>query len=74
LQQKFFKKKMSFSWDLKSATRKFLSNGPVITNIKPWSDPGTIYVKMYDPNQDAYRNCKICGRHINFHKDGKCPR
>jgi hypothetical protein len=62
-----------YSWDAKSAMRKATSD--VTLNV------GTGFVSVskqitssHDPKKDAYRSCKNCGKHINYHKDGKCPK
>jgi hypothetical protein len=61
-----------FSWDAKSALRKAqaaisvsISAGPV-TISKQITEP-------HNPKTDAYRSCSNCGKHINYHKNGKCP-
>lgn len=27
----------------------------------------------HNPKTDAYRACSNCGKHVNFHTNGKCP-
>ncbi len=62
----------TFTWDPISAGRKLTSN--LTINV------GTSYVSVskpitcpHDPKSDAYRACSRCGKHWNYHKDGKCP-
>lgn len=67
---------MSYKWDAKSAFNK-LSSGIQFTVSTP--TPVVSISKSFDvtpphnPKVDAYRNCAICGKHYNYHKDGKCP-
>ena len=66
---------MSFEWSAKSALNKAMSGitvsvctpTPVISVCKS-SD----LTQPNDKNKDAYRNCKNCGRHYNYHTNGKC--
>lgn len=62
-----------FSWDVKSAMRKATSNVSVSVGVTP------IYVTKeltgpHNQKTDAYRACSNCGKHINYHKNGSCPK
>lgn len=63
---------MSFDWSAKSAFRKATSDLtlnvgiPFVRVSKPITGP-------HNPQTDAYRACSRCGRHYNYHRDGKCP-
>ncbi len=39
--------------------------------------PGVVEINKttatHDVLKDAYRGCKNCGKHINYHKNGVCP-
>lgn len=64
--------KKEFKHDIKSAVRKLASD----TSISVSHGPITVTKQLKgpnDPEKDAYRNCSNCKRHINYHKDGKCP-
>jgi len=64
-----------FKWDPKSALRKATSDisasiclpANIVAVCKSIQITGP-----NDPNKDAFRNCAICGKHINFHKNGRC--
>ena len=66
---------MSFEWSAKSAFNKAISGTtisictptPVISICK-----SSELTQLNDPNKDAYRNCKNCGKHYNYHTNGKC--
>ena len=66
----------NFQWDPASAGRKIISDiqvnistpTPIVSVSK--SIPIT---KPHDPKTDAYRACSNCGKHWNFHVNGKCP-
>jgi len=61
----------NFSWDPMSAGRKFFHDSTITVGV-----PGVSISKQTppnDPQKDAYRNCKKCGKHYNYHKNGKCP-
>lgn len=64
---------MSFNWSANSAFNKIKSDVSIGVGI-----PGIISISKkitdpYDPNKDAYRACSKCGKHINYHINGKCP-
>lgn len=61
-----------FKWDAKSAANKFFSGATVSVGIPAVVTVSKELPKMHDPVNDAYRKCSNCGRHYNFHKDGKC--
>lgn len=54
-----------FEWDPISAATKFICNSTVTFSI------GVISVSKNTPEHnvktDAYRNCRICGKHYNYH-------
>ncbi len=62
----------NFTWDPASAGRKFWNDSTVTIGV-----PGVVSIEKntppHDPNKDAYRNCSKCGKHYNYHKNGKCP-
>jgi hypothetical protein len=61
-----------FSWDPAAAGRKLWKDttvtvgGPVISVSKT--------TPPHNPKTDAYRACKNCGKHINYHTNGNCPK
>lgn len=61
-----------YSWDPISATRKLFSNGVKIDTFIKADCPAT----GFNPENDAYLNCKNCGKHLNFHdkKNRYCPK
>lgn len=62
----------SYKWDVKSAMRRLQSNVQMCATI-----PGVSVCKTTDPHNpetDAYRNCGICRKHVNYHNGGKCPK
>jgi hypothetical protein len=59
-----------FNWSAQSAIRKATSDLSINISIPPVSITKT--TTTHDPSKDAYRNCSNCGKHINYHKDGKC--
>lgn len=71
------KQKMSYRWDSASFGRKFVSDIkinasiPIVPGIVSIDKSFTV-TQPHDPEKDAYRNCSKCGKHINYHKDGKC--
>ncbi len=77
-------KPQTFSWDAKSAGRKLVSGIEVKTSVKAPIPVPFVGVKIekkfpitdkLDKQKDAYRNCKNCGRHINYHGEkGECPK
>lgn len=64
---------MSFKWDANSAYRKATSNVTVTLGggIAPVSISKT--TAPHNPKTDAYRSCSNCGKHVNYHNNGKCP-
>jgi hypothetical protein len=64
--------KKSFSWDYKSAVRKASSDISISVGKTPLFINKQI-TGPNDPKKDAFRNCSNCGRHYNYHKNGKCP-
>lgn len=68
--------KDTFHWDPISAGRKLVSDSTVNVNVSggPVSAGISKNIPKHDPKQDAYRNCSICGRHYNYHKNGQCPK
>ncbi len=50
---------------LTSGTHVTISHGPVSISKQLFADN--------NPNKDAYRSCRNCGKHVNFHRDGWCP-
>lgn len=69
-----------FKWDPISAVRKATSNVTISaggTIGTPKINGHVTITKTTEPNnpkQDAYRNCKSCGKHYNYHANGKCPK
>ena len=61
----------NYSWDPASAGRKFIKDATITVGI-----PGVVSIEKktppHDPKNDAYRACGKCGKHWNFHKNGKC--
>ena len=69
-------KNNKYKWDGKSALRKAFSdiNVTVSTPTPIISVNKSVQVtKPHNPKTDAYRCCANCGKHYNFHKNGKCP-
>ncbi len=64
-----------FKWDPASAARKLGSGITInISTPTPVVSVGKSFdLTQPDPKKDAYRNCSACGKHYNYHKDGKCP-
>lgn len=62
----------TFSWDPISAGRKLVSDSSVTISGGPVS--ATKNIGPNNPQQDAYRNCSRCGRHLNYHRNGQCPK
>lgn len=65
-----------FEWDSKSAVKKAISGinvstclpTPIVHVCK------TVYsASDHNPDTDAYRNCKNCDRHYNYHNAKKMP-
>lgn len=56
----------AFEWDPVSAATKFICDSAVTVSV------GVISVTKMTPEnnkeKNAYRNCKICGKHYNYHK------
>lgn len=63
---------MSFTWDHNSAMRKATSNISVSVGV-PFVSVSKQVTGSHNPKTDAYRSCSNCGKHINYHKNGKCP-
>lgn len=69
-----FKFMMSeYEWSASSAFRK-LGSGLWLTV----DGPGGLSLSKQitddcNREKDAYRNCKNCGRHYNYHRNGRCP-
>ena len=63
---------MPFKWSPASAMRKAVSDVTIGVNA------GIVSVsKQIGPNddkRDAYRNCSKCNKHINYHRNGECPK
>jgi phenylalanyl-tRNA synthetase beta subunit len=59
-----------FKWSLQSAIRKATSDITVSVTVPPVTISKT--TTTHNPNTDAYRNCSRCGKHINYHVNGKC--
>lgn len=61
----------NFSWDPSSAGRKLFHDSSITIGV-----PGVVSIEKQtppnDPKKDAYRNCSKCGKHWNYHKNGKC--
>jgi hypothetical protein len=66
-----------FTWDKQSAFNKLTSGmkfkvetpTPIVKVKKTFE-----LTKPNDPEKDAYRKCSKCGKHYNFHKNGKCSK
>lgn len=56
-----------FEWDITSAATKFVYDTDVTISV------GVISVTKNtgecNRKKDAYRNCRICGKHYNYHKN-----
>jgi len=66
------KNNSTFKWDPFSAGRKLAGDSKITVGndkVGKWEKE----FKPHDPKQDAYRNCSMCGKHYNYHKNGKCP-
>lgn len=66
----------TYKWDPLSAGKKLVSGIDLnLTTSTPIVSVGKTFeiTPKNDPHKDAYRNCKICGRHYNYHVGGKCP-
>lgn len=66
----------TFKWDPASAGRKLASGIEVnVSTSTPVVSVGKSFelTKPNDDKKDAYRNCSRCGKHWNYHKNGKCP-
>jgi len=61
----------NYSWDQKSAFRKATSNVTVTVTAGPISVGKE--TTSHNPKTDAYRSCSNCKKHVNYHKDSKCP-
>lgn len=67
---------MSFKWDPSSAGRKLVSGITLnVSTPTPIVSVGKSFpiTPDHNPKKDAYRNCSSCGKHYNYHKNGKCP-
>jgi hypothetical protein len=65
----------NFVWDGKSATRKLMSDISInISTPTPIISVGkTVPITgPHNPTTDAYRCCSVCGKHWNYHINGKC--
>ncbi|AYV75388.1 MAG: hypothetical protein Terrestrivirus1_262 [Terrestrivirus sp.] len=56
----------AFEWDPISAATKFICNSDITVSVGVVSI--TKNTGEHDKKKDAYRNCKICGKHYNYHK------
>ena len=61
-----------YKWDSKSAARKAKSNISVTVSTGVVSATKQVS-GSHNPKTDAYRNCKNCGKHKNYHKKEKLP-
>ena len=62
----------NYQWDKSSAWRKAKSDVSVSVNAGPVSVSKQVS-KPNNDKKDAYRNCKNCGKHKNYHKKEKLP-
>jgi len=71
-----------YKWSASSAARKLVSDTSVTVGgeISSGALPGgkvnasvTKNIGKHDPQKDAYRNCKNCHMHRNYHKKEKLP-
>lgn len=65
-------KRMSFNWSSQSAMRKLTSDLSFSVGI-PTVASVTKSTTTHNPKTDAYRSCSNCGKHWNYHREGKCP-
>jgi len=66
---------MSFSWDSKSAFKKATSGIDVVISTPTPIVSLSKSIQLTppnNPNENAFRKCQNCGKHWNFHKNGKC--
>ena len=64
------KERTTYEWDWQSCAVKAISNKKLgyTGNIKGFDIDFTIFeTAQNNDNADAYRNCKNCGRHRNYH-------
>ena len=67
----------NFKWDAKSALRKASSDVSVSVCLPLPTHIVAVCKSLQvtganDPNKDAFRKCAACGKHYNFHVNGKC--
>lgn len=62
----------TYEWSSKSAMRKLKSDITVTAGIGIVSVSKQL-TPTHNPKTDAYRACSKCGKHINYHQNGKCP-
>ena len=55
-----------FVWSPISALNKFVHNTDITVSVGVIS--ATKNTGEHDKEKHAYRNCSICGKHINYHK------
>jgi hypothetical protein len=56
----------NYQWDPSSALNKLAGGTTINVNLGVVSASKTL--EHHDPKKDAYRNCKNCGTHVNYHK------
>lgn len=61
----------SFSWSAQSAIRKATSDLTFNVGVPGFNVTKT--TTTHNPKTDAYRSCSNCGKHINYHRNSKCP-
>jgi hypothetical protein len=61
----------NYSWSSESAMKKAIADLSISVNVGPVSVSKTI-TGPHDPLKDAYKACKHCGKHLNYHVGGKC--
>jgi len=61
-----------YEWDFSSAFRKAKADLDLSFSLGFISLQKRI-TGPYNPETDAYCCCAKCGRHKNYHKNGKCP-
>ncbi len=65
----------NYKWDANSALRKATSDISVNICLPAHIVAVCKAIQITgpnDPNKDAFRNCAACGKHVNFHVNGKC--
>tara|TARA_B100001123_G_C15080399_1_gene935414 strand:+ start:481 stop:687 length:207 start_codon:yes stop_codon:yes gene_type:complete len=63
----------TYEWSFMSAWNKATSDLSLSVGVPPVAISKKI-TKTHNPEKDAYRACKHCGKHINYHENGKCPK